>query len=164
MTPTWSLITSLFIFAGEMDIRIANKYRLGRKIGGGSFGDLYLGTNLGLHFLFEFFSSKVNSSFPLQRLIFTLERRSRLSWNNRRRSIPNFMLNANFTKSCRVEVSYSYYCQHSWSAVCYRGRGSREIYWRALQFQIDGLIFQWVYQRWSIMEQKGSTLWWSWSS
>ena len=26
-----------------MDIRIANKYRLGRKIGGGSFGDLYLG-------------------------------------------------------------------------------------------------------------------------
>ena len=33
----------LFLFAGEMDIRIANKYRLGRKIGGGSFGDLYLG-------------------------------------------------------------------------------------------------------------------------
>ena len=29
-----------------MDIRIANKYRLGRKIGGGSFGDIYLGKNL----------------------------------------------------------------------------------------------------------------------
>ena len=28
---------------GDMDIRIANKYRLGRKIGGGSFGDIYLG-------------------------------------------------------------------------------------------------------------------------
>ena len=28
-----------------MDIRIANKYRLGRKIGGGSFGDIYLGEN-----------------------------------------------------------------------------------------------------------------------
>ena len=27
----------------DMDIRIANKYRLGRKIGGGSFGDIYLG-------------------------------------------------------------------------------------------------------------------------
>ena len=26
-----------------MDIRIANKYRLGRKIGNGSFGDIYLG-------------------------------------------------------------------------------------------------------------------------
>ena len=26
-----------------MDIRIANKYRLGRKIGGGSFGDIYVG-------------------------------------------------------------------------------------------------------------------------
>ena len=29
-----------------MDIRIANKYRLGRKIGGGSFGDIYLGENV----------------------------------------------------------------------------------------------------------------------
>ncbi len=27
----------------DMDIRIANKFRLGRKIGGGSFGDIYLG-------------------------------------------------------------------------------------------------------------------------
>lgn len=36
--------TTLTCFiSGEMDIRIANKYRLGRKIGGGSFGDLYLG-------------------------------------------------------------------------------------------------------------------------
>jgi hypothetical protein len=26
-----------------MDIRIAGKFRLGRKIGGGSFGDIYLG-------------------------------------------------------------------------------------------------------------------------
>ena len=26
-----------------LDIRIAGKYRLGRKIGGGSFGDIYLG-------------------------------------------------------------------------------------------------------------------------
>ena len=26
-----------------MDIRIAGKYKLGRKIGGGSFGDIYLG-------------------------------------------------------------------------------------------------------------------------
>ena len=27
----------------SLDIRIAGKYRLGRKIGGGSFGDIYLG-------------------------------------------------------------------------------------------------------------------------
>ena len=52
-----TLIFSLFTFAGEMDIRIANKYRLGRKIGGGSFGDLYLGADLNIHFLFEFLSS-----------------------------------------------------------------------------------------------------------
>ena len=31
---------------GDMDIRIANKYKLGRKIGGGSFGDIYLGKHL----------------------------------------------------------------------------------------------------------------------
>ncbi|GAX74642.1 hypothetical protein CEUSTIGMA_g2090.t1 [Chlamydomonas eustigma] len=29
-----------------LDIRIASRYRLGRKIGGGSFGDIYLGTNI----------------------------------------------------------------------------------------------------------------------
>lgn len=29
-----------------MDIRIAGKFRLGRKIGGGSFGDIYLGTHV----------------------------------------------------------------------------------------------------------------------
>lgn len=29
-----------------LDIRIAGRYRLGRKIGGGSFGDIYLGTNI----------------------------------------------------------------------------------------------------------------------
>ncbi|KAL6782541.1 FAP4 [Auxenochlorella protothecoides x Auxenochlorella symbiontica] len=30
----------------HMDIRIAGKYRLGRKIGSGSFGDIYIGTHL----------------------------------------------------------------------------------------------------------------------
>lgn len=29
-----------------MDLRIGNKYRIGRKIGSGSFGDIYLGTNI----------------------------------------------------------------------------------------------------------------------
>ena len=32
--------------SGDLDIRIANKYRLGSKIGGGSFGDIYLGKNI----------------------------------------------------------------------------------------------------------------------
>ena len=32
--------------SGDLDIRIANKYRLGRKIGGGSFGDIYLAINI----------------------------------------------------------------------------------------------------------------------
>ena len=32
----------------DMDIRIAGKYKLGRKIGSGSFGDIYLGKILGL--------------------------------------------------------------------------------------------------------------------
>eukprot|EP01119_Soliformovum_irregulare_P022731 TRINITY_DN782_c0_g1_i1.p1 TRINITY_DN782_c0_g1~~TRINITY_DN782_c0_g1_i1.p1 ORF type:complete len:442 (-),score=104.40 TRINITY_DN782_c0_g1_i1:135-1460(-) len=29
-----------------MELRVANKYRLGRKVGAGSFGDIYLGTNV----------------------------------------------------------------------------------------------------------------------
>ena len=37
------LKTVTFLILDDMDIRIANKYRLGRKIGGGSFGDIYLG-------------------------------------------------------------------------------------------------------------------------
>nr|CAD7203929.1 unnamed protein product [Timema douglasi] len=35
----------LRIFA-VMELRVGNKYRLGRKIGSGSFGDIYLGTNI----------------------------------------------------------------------------------------------------------------------
>lgn len=30
----------------DMELRVGNKYRLGRKIGSGSFGDIYLGTNI----------------------------------------------------------------------------------------------------------------------
>ena len=37
------LVKNKKYFLGEMDIRIAGKYKLGRKIGGGSFGDIYLG-------------------------------------------------------------------------------------------------------------------------
>jgi serine/threonine protein kinase len=29
-----------------MELRVGNKYRLGRKIGSGSFGDIFLGTNI----------------------------------------------------------------------------------------------------------------------
>jgi serine/threonine protein kinase len=29
-----------------MELRVGGKYRLGRKIGSGSFGDIYLGTNV----------------------------------------------------------------------------------------------------------------------
>ena len=32
--------------SGTMELRVGNKYRLGRKIGSGSFGDIYLGTNI----------------------------------------------------------------------------------------------------------------------
>lgn len=30
----------------NMELRVGNKYRLGRKIGSGSFGDIYLGTTI----------------------------------------------------------------------------------------------------------------------
>jgi len=41
-----SAISNNSINLGEMDIRIAGKYRLGRKIGSGSFGDIYQATNI----------------------------------------------------------------------------------------------------------------------
>ena len=37
----------LKIFLGEMDIRIAGRFRLGRKLGSGSFGEIYIATDLG---------------------------------------------------------------------------------------------------------------------
>uniref|UniRef100_A0A1I8HDS2 non-specific serine/threonine protein kinase n=2 Tax=Macrostomum lignano TaxID=282301 RepID=A0A1I8HDS2_9PLAT len=33
-------------YAQQMELRVGNKYRLGRKIGSGSFGDIYLGTDV----------------------------------------------------------------------------------------------------------------------
>ena len=45
MSILFTLQLFIYILSGDMDIRIANKYRLGRKIGGGSFGDIYLGEN-----------------------------------------------------------------------------------------------------------------------
>lgn len=44
-----------------MELRVGNKYRLGRKIGSGSFGDIYLGKLK--HPLFFFFFSSVLKSF-----------------------------------------------------------------------------------------------------
>ena len=40
------LTFNYFIVAGDLDIRIAGKFRLGKKIGGGSFGDIYLATEI----------------------------------------------------------------------------------------------------------------------
>lgn len=49
---TWLLRRKVFMFPlssnvswpiSEMELRVGNKYRLGRKIGSGSFGDIYLG-------------------------------------------------------------------------------------------------------------------------
>ena len=43
INPNEKVTSPKCLFSGDMDIRIANKYRLGRKIGGGSFGDIYVG-------------------------------------------------------------------------------------------------------------------------
>ena len=42
-------LTSVHSYArnrNKMELRVGKKYRLGRKIGSGSFGDIYLGTNM----------------------------------------------------------------------------------------------------------------------
>jgi len=39
-----------------MELRVGNKYRLGRKIGSGSFGDIYLGMKFLLMHCFSVFA------------------------------------------------------------------------------------------------------------
>jgi len=46
---TDKVLTDTANVISEMDIRIAGRYRLGRKIGGGSFGDIYLATDVTTH-------------------------------------------------------------------------------------------------------------------
>jgi len=42
----------------DMELRVGNKYRLGRKIGSGSFGDIYLGLYLfDFHYFVKFETS-----------------------------------------------------------------------------------------------------------
>ena len=40
-----SFVPSFHVCILAMELRVGNKYRLGRKIGSGSFGDIYLGKN-----------------------------------------------------------------------------------------------------------------------
>ncbi|KAM6515598.1 serine/threonine protein kinase [Fusarium solani] len=40
------MLSSISTDCSTQDLRVGNKYRIGRKIGGGSFGDVYLGTNI----------------------------------------------------------------------------------------------------------------------
>lgn len=46
-------LTEIFSYFSEpiMELRVGNKYRLGRKIGSGSFGDIYLGEIIDFSFI-----------------------------------------------------------------------------------------------------------------
>ena len=41
-----SFFTMAHIRESSLELRVGKKFRLGRKIGSGSFGDIYLGTNM----------------------------------------------------------------------------------------------------------------------
>lgn len=41
--PSHTWMCSELRIPASMELRVGNKYRLGRKIGSGSFGDIYLG-------------------------------------------------------------------------------------------------------------------------
>lgn len=47
-----------------MDLRVANRFRIGRKIGAGSFGDIYLGINKKKWLLESFFDKLMNDYVP----------------------------------------------------------------------------------------------------
>ena len=47
LTPSFCAIFLVLSLSG-MELRVGNKYRLGRKIGSGSFGDIYLGLLISL--------------------------------------------------------------------------------------------------------------------
>lgn len=42
--PWFQVKNTKCLFKAAMELRVGGKYRLGRKIGSGSFGDIYLGT------------------------------------------------------------------------------------------------------------------------
>jgi len=46
-------VCSSFCLLTEMELRVGNKYRLGRKIGSGSFGDIYLGLSAFVYIIFR---------------------------------------------------------------------------------------------------------------
>ena len=48
-----------------MELRVGNKYRLGRKIGSGSFGDIYLGKFPLLLFFFSPCMCQISLTLPL---------------------------------------------------------------------------------------------------
>lgn len=50
--PNQTWMCSELNISGSMELRVGNKYRLGRKIGSGSFGDIYLGQDSDKNFFF----------------------------------------------------------------------------------------------------------------
>ena len=80
-----------------MELRVGNKYRLGRKIGSGSFGDIYLGTNIStmeegegdpditLLYTCTVFHAHLVSKFKTHSTLFQFQSQS--SWSASRRSI-----------------------------------------------------------------------------
>lgn len=76
-----AILTVIF----DQDLRVGNKYRIGRKIGSGSFGDIYLGK------LIKSWSRSVlndEANYPQEPISF-LVKRLPLSSNPSRRSIRN---------------------------------------------------------------------------
>lgn len=69
-----------------MELRVGNKYRLGRKIGSGSFGDIYLGKSTDFLFFLVIVNKRYSGyffvllgsqwSFVFQEQIFRLARKS----------------------------------------------------------------------------------------
>jgi hypothetical protein len=103
----------LQILPRKMELRVGNKYRLGRKIGSGSFGDIYLGKASRILCETQQISSLVSVFFQ-QGPTLQPERRLQSSWNASRHGTLNCTLSPNSIKWCKEEVKIIYLSKLFW--------------------------------------------------
>lgn len=107
-----------------MELRVGNKYRLGRKIGSGSFGDIYLGTTINtgeeVIIFFVFWLEMLFLSFNYRHII-----TRRLMQN------ANYIVRCNFRRiCCNKKKNIFFHCSLcEWNIILVNNRILCECLW-----------------------------------